>query len=108
MEEKFDNFFDLVRTFPLYRGKGTQDATDPEDRVIGKFKGAIKVYPNGKAAFETKIQPKIPSNKPVPVVVRVYIIKVSSLLSYLLIMYSSAFLFFFVFVFVFSAYLFTL
>ena len=103
LEETFDNFFDLVRTFPLYRGKGMQDTTDPEDKIIGKFKGAIKVYPNGKAAFETKIQPKIPSNEPVKVVVRVYIIKVSSLLSYLFIdMYSSAFLFFF------SASLFTL
>lgn len=77
MEESFDSFFDLVHTFPLYRGKGMRDASDPEDKVIGKFKGAIKVYPNGKDAFKTKIQPKIPSNEPIKVVVRVYIIKVS-------------------------------
>ena len=77
MEENFDNFFDLVHTFPLYRSKGMHVGRISEEKITGKFKGALKIY---QSSFKPKT-PQIPSHEPVKVVVRVYIVKVSAFLN---------------------------
>ena len=70
----------MAQTFDLYRGKGSRDPDDPEGQSVGKFKGSIKVYPlpdDGTPEPE-KVLCNIPPSKPVKVLVRVYIIRVSS------------------------------
>lgn len=79
MEKNFDNFFDLVHTFPLYRSKGMHVGRISEEKITGKFKGAIKIY---QSSFEPKT-PQIQSHEPVKVVVRVYIVKVSIFINFL-------------------------
>ena len=79
LEDAFSNFTDLAQTFPLFRGKGARDPDDPEGQVVGWFKGAIKVYPlpDDGSPEPSKVLCHIPSSKPVQVVVRVYVIRVS-------------------------------
>lgn len=75
------NFFkEWLLSFPLYRGKKTGDSTEDENRIVGYFKGSIKVYrlPVEKG-MEPAFAPTLPLNDPIHVLVRVYIVKATDL-----------------------------
>ncbi|XP_065062327.1 otoferlin-like isoform X2 [Rhopilema esculentum] len=81
---EFNGFNDWLFSFPLFRGKKTSEDEDDDHRIVGKFKGALKVWkfplpkmfenepPNGSFT-------KLPSNEPVNVLVRCYVIRASEL-----------------------------
>ncbi|XP_038103984.1 otoferlin isoform X1 [Culex quinquefasciatus] len=73
---EYNNFKEWLLSFPLYRGKKTGDSTEDENRIVGFFKGAIKVYklPIEKG-MEPAFAPTLPLNDPIHVLVRVYVIK---------------------------------
>ncbi|XP_018569831.1 otoferlin-like [Anoplophora glabripennis] len=87
---EFDEFKEWLHTFELYRGKKTGEDFEDESRVVGYFKGAIKVYkwPLPKDIDDKTIMgfdPQygffqgLPSNDPIRVLVRVYIVKANDL-----------------------------
>ena len=80
LEDAFNDFSDLATNFPLYRGKGKRDPDDPKGQVVGLFKGTLKVYPlpDDGSPEPPKVLANLPSTKPVQVVVRVYVIRVSN------------------------------
>lgn len=86
MEDAYSDFNDLTQTFPLYRGKGGRDPDDPEGQCVGKFKGAIKVYPlpDDGSPEPARVLSNVPTSKPTKVIVRVYVIKVSSVTVYIM------------------------
>lgn len=49
LESEFDNFEDWLHCFSLFRGKGgdddDQNVTD-EDRIVGKFKVRLRIFPH--------------------------------------------------------------
>ncbi|CAH1371731.1 unnamed protein product, partial [Tenebrio molitor] len=86
----FGEFKEWLHTFELYRGKKTGDETEDESRVVGYFKGAIKVYkwPLPKDIEDHTIMgfdPQfgffqgLPSNDPIRVLVRIYVVKANDL-----------------------------
>ncbi|KFB41978.1 AGAP000389-PA-like protein [Anopheles sinensis] len=77
---EFNDFKEWLLSFPLYRGKKTGDSTEDETRIVGYFKGAIKVYklPIEKG-MEPAFAPTLPLNDPIHVLVRVYIVKATDL-----------------------------
>lgn len=76
---EYNNFKEWLLSIPLYRGKGS-DNTDDENRIVGYFKGGIKVYklPIEKG-MEPAFAPSLPMNDPIHVLVRVYIVKCTDL-----------------------------
>ena len=73
-------FTDLAQTFPLHRGKGSRDPDELGGQTVGFFKGSVKMYPlpdDGSPEPE-RILVNIPPTGPVDVVVRVYVIRVST------------------------------
>ncbi|KAF6717449.1 Fer-1-like protein 4 [Oryzias melastigma] len=84
LESEFNDFQDWLKVFPLYKGRASteDDADDDEDRLMGKFKGSFLVYPidpEDKGDPTCQITSGIPKNVPVKVLVRVYIVKATSL-----------------------------
>nr|CAD7258972.1 unnamed protein product [Timema shepardi] len=90
MQPEYNGFKEWLLTFDLYRGKKTGDDIEDETRVVGTFKGAIKVYkwPLPKDIEDHTIMgfdPQygffqgLPSNDPIHVLVRVYVIKANDL-----------------------------
>uniref|UniRef100_A0A8C6SU99 Fer-1 like family member 4 n=1 Tax=Neogobius melanostomus TaxID=47308 RepID=A0A8C6SU99_9GOBI len=82
LEGQFHQFHDWLQVLPLFKGRALGDALEeePEERIMGKFKGSFLVYPiDPKADGPVQITEGIPKNSPVKVLVRVYIIKASSL-----------------------------
>ncbi|XP_050710389.1 otoferlin-like isoform X3 [Eriocheir sinensis] len=101
LETDFEGFREWLHTFHLYRGKKTGDDLEDEGRVVGKFKGSLKLYrwPLPKdiddttitggdpqyGFFQTKASKLItesqglPSNDPIHVLVRVYVIRACDL-----------------------------
>ncbi|XP_043277265.1 otoferlin-like [Venturia canescens] len=92
-QPEFQHFREWLDTFELYRGKnsgaGDQDAAS---RVVGSFKGALRVYkqqrwPSGALSESGSDEPQfsffqslpIPSNEPIRVLVRVYIVRANDL-----------------------------
>lgn len=77
---EYNNFKEWLLSFPLYRGKKTGDSTEDENRIVGFFKGAVKVY---KLPLQKDIEPAfapfLPTNDPIHVLVRVYIVKATDL-----------------------------
>ncbi|XP_008199102.2 otoferlin isoform X1 [Tribolium castaneum] len=87
---EFGEFKEWLHTFELYRGKKTGDESEDDSRVVGYFKGAIKVYkwPLPKDLEDHTIMgldPQfgffqgLPSNDPIRVLVRVYVVKANDL-----------------------------
>ncbi|XP_071807797.1 otoferlin-like isoform X5 [Asterias amurensis] len=84
----FHGFKEWLHTFELYRGKNTGD-DDSESRMVGKFKGALKLYKWPLPSEWDNIGVKIDSNmgffqglpfsEPKAVMVRIYIIKAMDL-----------------------------
>ncbi|XP_062502177.1 myoferlin-like isoform X2 [Corticium candelabrum] len=73
----FDGLADLVGVFDLYRGKGSRDADDSESKAVGKFKATIRMYPLPEDGSEEPplMFAHVPSTKPVPVIIRLYVIR---------------------------------
>lgn len=73
---EYNYFREWLLSFPLYRGKKTGDSSEDENRIVGYFKGSIKVYrlPVEKG-MEPAFAPTLPMNDPMHVLVRVYIVK---------------------------------
>ncbi|XP_072931489.1 otoferlin [Epargyreus clarus] len=87
---EYDEFKEWLQPFPLYRGKKTGDDADDENRIVGVFKGALKVYkwPLSKDIDDYTIMgfdpsygyfQGVPNNEPIHVLVRVYIVKATDL-----------------------------
>uniref|UniRef100_A0A8C0AN34 C2 domain-containing protein n=1 Tax=Buteo japonicus TaxID=224669 RepID=A0A8C0AN34_9AVES len=80
LENEFDNFEDWLCIFPLHRGKANEDEDGNEDEhFVGKYKGSFYVYPTEEAGTEPKVSQGVPRNRPIKVLVRVYIIKATNL-----------------------------
>ncbi|XP_050539137.1 otoferlin-like isoform X2 [Daktulosphaira vitifoliae] len=89
-QPEFNGFREWLLPFDLYRGKKTGDDIEDDARIVGTFKGSIKVYkwPLPKDIEDHTIMgfdPQygffqgLPSNDPIHVLVRVYIVKASDL-----------------------------
>uniref|UniRef100_A0A8C3Y454 C2 domain-containing protein n=1 Tax=Catharus ustulatus TaxID=91951 RepID=A0A8C3Y454_CATUS len=80
LENEFGNFEDWLCIFPLHRGKANEDEDGNEDgHYVGKYKGSFYVYPAEEAVAEPKVSRGIPRNRPIKVLVRVYIVKATNL-----------------------------
>ncbi|XP_035826598.1 otoferlin, partial [Aplysia californica] len=44
VQPQYDGFRDWLHTFELYRGKNTGNDEPDENRIVGKFKGSMKIY----------------------------------------------------------------
>ncbi|XP_046585626.1 otoferlin-like isoform X5 [Haliotis rubra] len=89
-QSEYEGFREWLHTFELYRGKKTGDEEADESRVVGKFKGSLKIYkyplpPDIEDTTITGGDPAfglfqgLPSNDPIKVLVRVYIVKANDL-----------------------------
>uniref|UniRef100_H2Z074 C2 domain-containing protein n=1 Tax=Ciona savignyi TaxID=51511 RepID=H2Z074_CIOSA len=84
---EFSGFNDLLNSFDLYRGKREDLADDITDqkRIVGNFKGAFKIYRHPLPHYVEQPDPQygmfkgLPSNEPIHVLVRVYIIRATDL-----------------------------
>ncbi|KAG1674527.1 Otoferlin [Nymphon striatum] len=86
----FNGFKEWLHTFDLFRGKKTGNDREDEKRIVGRFKGSLKVY---KVPLPSDIEDHtitggdptkglfqgLPSNDPIHVLVRIYIIKATDL-----------------------------
>ncbi|XP_004867924.1 fer-1-like protein 4 [Heterocephalus glaber] len=84
LEEEFNNFEDWLNVFPLYRGQGGQGGDGEEEGpgyFFGKFKGSFLIYPESEAASfsEPQISRGIPQNRPIKLLIRVYVVKATNL-----------------------------
>ncbi|XP_019510714.1 PREDICTED: fer-1-like protein 4 [Hipposideros armiger] len=84
LEEEFNHFEDWLNIFPLYRGQGGQDGDGEEEgsgHLVGKFKGSFLIYPESEAVSfsEPQISRGIPQNRPIKLLVRVYVVKATNL-----------------------------
>ncbi|XP_029468634.1 fer-1-like protein 4 [Rhinatrema bivittatum] len=80
LENEFDNFQDWLFIFPLYRGKASEEEdVNDEENFMGKYKGSFYIYPADEAGPDYKIMQGIPRNRPIKVLVRVYIVKATNL-----------------------------
>ncbi|XP_068119730.1 fer-1-like protein 4 [Hyperolius riggenbachi] len=80
LEEDFDKFEDWLYIFPLLRGKALDDEDgNDDDNFMGKYKGSFYVYPSSEATDEFQIMKGVPRNRPVKVLVRIYIVKATNL-----------------------------
>ncbi|XP_075577107.1 fer-1-like protein 4 [Pelecanus crispus] len=80
LENEFANFEDWLCIFPLHRGKANEDEDGNEDEhFVGKYKGSFYVYPTEEAGTEPRVSEGIPRNRPIKVLVRVYIVKATNL-----------------------------
>ncbi|XP_068680920.1 otoferlin-like isoform X4 [Montipora foliosa] len=81
---EYNGFNDWLNAFPLYRGKKTSEDDDDDHRIVGKFKGSLKVwkYPLPEHVEMDPIVGtflKLPSNEPVNILARVYVVKAINL-----------------------------
>nr|KAF6422355.1 hypothetical protein HJG63_005082 [Rousettus aegyptiacus] len=83
LEEEFNHFEDWLNVFPLYRGHRGQngDAEEGSGHLVGKFKGSFLIYPESEAVSfsEPQISRGIPQNRPIKLLVRVYVVKATNL-----------------------------
>ncbi|XP_071273262.1 otoferlin isoform X4 [Agelaius tricolor] len=90
LESEFDNFEDWLHTFNLLRGKigDNDDNATEEERIVGRFKGSMCVYKvplpddiSKEAGYDPTFGmfQGIPSNDPINVLVRVYIVRATDL-----------------------------
>ncbi|XP_072842330.2 otoferlin isoform X1 [Pogona vitticeps] len=90
LETEFGYFEDWLHTFSLFRGKigDDDDNTGDEDRIVGRFKGSLCVFKvpllddiTKEAGYDPSFGmfQGIPSNDPINVLVRVYIVRATDL-----------------------------
>ncbi|TRY61213.1 hypothetical protein TCAL_10928 [Tigriopus californicus] len=89
-QSEYHGFTEWLQTFDLYRGKKGEEEFEDDGRIVGKFKGAIKIYklPLPKDLDDHTVMgfdPQygffqgLPSNDPLHVLVRVYVVKANDL-----------------------------
>ncbi|KAI1233270.1 hypothetical protein IHE44_0004437 [Lamprotornis superbus] len=75
----------LIATLQIYNSElekefANEDEDGNEDEhYVGKYKGSFYVYPAEEAVTEPKVSQGIPRNRPIKVLVRVYIVKATNL-----------------------------
>ncbi|KAM9201034.1 otoferlin isoform 3-T3 [Dugong dugon] len=90
LESEFDNFEDWLHTFNLLRGKTgeDEDGSTEEERIVGRFKASLCVYKvplpedvSREAGYDPTygMFQGIPSNDPINVLVRVYVVRATDL-----------------------------
>uniref|UniRef100_A0A8B9DCQ9 C2 domain-containing protein n=1 Tax=Anser cygnoides TaxID=8845 RepID=A0A8B9DCQ9_ANSCY len=80
LENEFGNFEDWLCIFPLHRGKANEDEDGNEDEhFVGKYKGSFYVYPTVEASKEPRVSQGVPRNRPIKVLIRVYVVKATNL-----------------------------
>ncbi|XP_077345119.1 otoferlin isoform X8 [Lithobates pipiens] len=90
LETEFDCFEDWLHTFNLLRGKigDDDDTVSEEERIVGRFKGSMCVYKvplpddiTKEAGYDPNFGmfQGIPSNDPMNVLVRVYVVRATDL-----------------------------
>ncbi|XP_028302961.1 fer-1-like protein 4 isoform X2 [Gouania willdenowi] len=84
LESEFSQFQDWLHVFPLYKGRASlnDEEDDDEERLMGKYKGSFLVYPIDPDDLDNtnvEITNGIPKNSPIKVLVRVYIVKATTL-----------------------------
>uniref|UniRef100_A0A452RP75 Otoferlin n=1 Tax=Ursus americanus TaxID=9643 RepID=A0A452RP75_URSAM len=90
LESEFDNFEDWLHTFNLLRGKtgDDEDGCTEEERIVGRFKGSLCMYKvplpedvSREAGYDPTygMFQGIPSNDPINVLVRVYVVRATDL-----------------------------
>ncbi|KAM9178029.1 fer-1-like protein 4 [Mergus octosetaceus] len=80
LENEFGNFEDWLCIFPLHRGKANEDEDGNEDEhFVGKYKGSFYVYPTVEASKDPRVSQGVPRNRPIKVLIRVYIVKATNL-----------------------------
>uniref|UniRef100_A0A452VB31 Otoferlin n=1 Tax=Ursus maritimus TaxID=29073 RepID=A0A452VB31_URSMA len=90
LESEFDNFEDWLHTFNLLRGKtgDDEDSCTEEERIVGRFKGSLCMYKvplpedvSREAGYDPTygMFQGIPSNDPINVLVRVYVVRATDL-----------------------------
>ncbi|XP_037002670.2 otoferlin isoform X5 [Artibeus jamaicensis] len=90
LESDFDNFEDWLHTFNLLRGKtgDDEDGSSEEERIVGRFKGSLCMYKvplpedvSREAGYDPSygMFQGIPSNEPINVLVRVYVVRATDL-----------------------------
>ncbi|KAM9365558.1 fer-1-like protein 6 isoform 2-T2 [Pholidichthys leucotaenia] len=89
LEAEFGPFDDWVNTYELFRGKASEEEGANEERFVGKFKGRFCLYKltedeaedwdEGAEMGQLRVNRGIPSNGPVQVLIRVYIVSASNL-----------------------------
>ncbi|XP_072371523.1 fer-1-like protein 4 [Scyliorhinus torazame] len=81
LEKQYNNFEDWLYIFPLFRGKANEGELGDkvDDRTTGKYKGSFRIYPNDEAEADFKILQGIPNNRPIKVLVRLYVVKAADL-----------------------------
>ena len=68
------SFTDFLNPFPLYRGRGSQKDLDDQ---VGSLKGAVCIYETPDVHMQSGlVLNRFPSNAPVDILVRVYIVEV--------------------------------
>ncbi|KAG8190919.1 hypothetical protein JTE90_014400 [Oedothorax gibbosus] len=87
---EFGGFLEWLHSFELFRGKRTGDELEDQNRIVGVFKGSLKVY---KTPLPKDVQDPylhiadpqlglfqgLPSNEPIHVLVRIYVVKATDL-----------------------------
>ncbi|EPQ13110.1 Otoferlin [Myotis brandtii] len=90
LEAEFDHFEDWLHTFNLLRGKtgDDEDGSTEEERIVGRFKGSLCMYKvplpedvSREAGYDPTygMFQGIPSNDPINVLVRVYVVRATDL-----------------------------
>lgn len=89
LEAEFGPFNDWVNTYELYRGKASEEDGASDERFVGKFKGRFCLYKLDEDEDEDedevmdmglfRVNRGIPSNGPVEVLIRIYIVSASNL-----------------------------
>ncbi|KAM3932444.1 otoferlin isoform 3-T3 [Leptodactylus fuscus] len=90
LETEFESFEDWLHTFNLLRGKigDDDDTVSEEERIVGRFKGSMCVYKvplpediTKEAGYDPNFGmfQGIPSNDPMNVLVRVYVVRATDL-----------------------------
>ncbi|KAM4622831.1 fer-1-like protein 4 [Discoglossus pictus] len=80
LEKEFEDFEDWLYVFSLNKGKAIDDEDgNDDDNFMGKYKGSFYIYPAEEATSEFKIMKGVPRNRPVKVLVRIYIVKATNL-----------------------------
>uniref|UniRef100_A0A8D3BNE6 Fer-1 like family member 4 n=1 Tax=Scophthalmus maximus TaxID=52904 RepID=A0A8D3BNE6_SCOMX len=82
LESEFSQFQDWLQIFPLYKGRSCaeDEEDDDEERVMGKYK--VQWMEKGvcpSVYTKCQITEGIPKNSPIKVLVRVYVVKATSL-----------------------------
>ncbi|XP_022646249.1 otoferlin-like isoform X4 [Varroa destructor] len=75
----YNGFVEWLESFQLLRGRRTGDESDDERRLVGIFKGSLKVHKYPLPPEWEPLSRSVPSNEPIKVLVRVYVVRATDL-----------------------------